>query len=83
MRTRDVTASPEGVDAGLGGRMGVKKAATVTTWQFFGTRLLARAFAGAVIPFTLVYIGDTIEYGRRYVVLGGRRFNARAYGRNT
>jgi MFS transporter, YNFM family, putative membrane transport protein len=48
----------------------ILSALTVTTWQFIGARLLAGAFAGAVIPLTLVYIGDTIEYGRRQVVIG-------------
>jgi YNFM family putative membrane transporter len=48
----------------------ILSALTVTTWQFIGARLLAGAFAGAAIPLTLVYIGDTIEYGRRQIVLG-------------
>lgn len=41
-----------------------------TTWQFVGVRLLAGAFAGSVIPLTIVYIGDTVEYARRQVVVG-------------
>lgn len=49
-------------------------ALAVTTWQFIGARLLAGAFAGAVIPLTLVFIGDTVEYDRRQIVLG--RFSA-------
>jgi predicted MFS family arabinose efflux permease len=45
-----------------------------TTPQFVAARLLAGAFAGGVIPLTLVFIGDTVEYDRRQVVLG--RFSA-------
>ena len=45
-------------------------ALTVTTWQFIGARLLVGTFAGGVIPLTLVFIGDTVEYERRQVVLG-------------
>jgi predicted MFS family arabinose efflux permease len=41
-----------------------------TTWQFILARLLVGAFAGAVIPLTLVYIGDTVRYERRQIVLG-------------
>jgi predicted MFS family arabinose efflux permease len=41
-----------------------------TTWQFVVVRLLAGAFAGSVIPLTLVYIGDTVEYARRQEVMG-------------
>jgi predicted MFS family arabinose efflux permease len=48
----------------------ILSALTATAGQFIGARLLAGAFAGAVIPLTLVYIGDTIEYGRRQIVLG-------------
>ena len=44
-------------------------ALSVTTWQFVAARLLAGAFAGAVIPLTLVYIGDTVEYARRQVTM--------------
>ncbi|MDA8126189.1 MAG: MFS transporter [Deltaproteobacteria bacterium] len=42
----------------------------VTTGQFIAARLLAGAFAGAVIPLTLVYIGDTVPYQKRQIVLG-------------
>jgi predicted MFS family arabinose efflux permease len=45
-----------------------------STPQFVAARLLAGAFAGAVIPLTLVFIGDTVEYDRRQIVLG--RFSA-------
>ena len=45
-------------------------AASYTTWQFVGARLLAGAFAGAVVPLTLVYIGDTFEYTERQVAIG-------------
>lgn len=48
----------------------ILSALTTTAGQFIGARLLTGAFAGAVIPLTMVYIGDTIEYGRRQVVLG-------------
>ena len=40
-----------------------------TTWQFVAVRLLAGAFAGAVIPLTIVHIGDTVEYAQRQVVV--------------
>jgi predicted MFS family arabinose efflux permease len=40
-----------------------------TTWQFVAVRLLAGAFAGAVIPLTIVHIGDTVEYGQRQVMV--------------
>lgn len=40
-----------------------------TTWQFVAMRLLAGAFAGAVIPLTIVHIGDTVEYARRQVMV--------------
>jgi predicted MFS family arabinose efflux permease len=45
-------------------------ALSTTTWQFLVVRLLAGAFAGSVIPLTLVYIGDTVEYARRQAVMG-------------
>jgi predicted MFS family arabinose efflux permease len=45
-------------------------ALSTTTWQFVVVRLLAGAFAGSVIPLTLVYIGDTVGYAQRQVVLG-------------
>ena len=48
----------------------VLAALSATTWQFILARLLTGAFAGAVIPLTLVFIGDTVEYERRQVVLG-------------
>lgn len=41
-----------------------------TTWQFVTARLLAGAFAGAVIPLTIVYIGDNYEYAQRQVAIG-------------
>jgi predicted MFS family arabinose efflux permease len=48
----------------------VLAALSVTTWQFVVARFLTGAFAGAVNPLTLVFIGDTVEYERRQVVLG-------------
>lgn len=42
---------------------------STTAWQFVVVRLLAGAFAGAVIPLTIVHIGDTVEYARRQVVV--------------
>jgi predicted MFS family arabinose efflux permease len=45
-------------------------AVCTSTWQFVAVRLLAGAFAGSVIPLTLVYIGDSVEYARRQVVVG-------------
>jgi len=45
-------------------------ALAMTAWQFVGARLLVGIFAGGVIPLTLVFIGDTVEYERRQVVLG-------------
>lgn len=45
-------------------------AISVTPWQFILARLLAGTFAGAVIPLTLVYIADTVEYGRRQSIIG-------------
>ena len=48
----------------------ILSALSVTAWQFILVRLLAGALAGAVIPLTLVFIGDTVEYERRQVVLG-------------
>jgi len=38
--------------------------------QFIALRMLAGVFAGAVIPLTLVYIGDTVEYARRQTMIG-------------
>jgi MFS family permease len=59
-------------------------ALSISTWQFVAVRLLAGAFAGAVIPLTIVYIGDTVEYDRRQVmvarfsiILGGVRLLGR------
>lgn len=48
----------------------ILSALAVTTWQFIVIRLLVGALAGAAIPLTLVYIGDTVEYERRQLVLG-------------
>jgi predicted MFS family arabinose efflux permease len=47
----------------------VLSALCTSTWQFVAVRLLAGAFAGSVIPLTLVHIGDTVEYARRQVVV--------------
>lgn len=49
---------------------GIVSALSHTTWQFVTARLLAGAFAGAVIPLTLVYIGDHFEYTERQVAIG-------------
>jgi predicted MFS family arabinose efflux permease len=57
--------------AGLGFSLcTVLSALASTTRQFIIIRFLAGAFAGAVIPLTLVFIGDTVEYARRQVVIG-------------
>ena len=48
----------------------ILSALSVTAWHFILVRLLAGALAGAVIPLTLVFIGDTVEYERRQAVLG-------------
>jgi predicted MFS family arabinose efflux permease len=48
----------------------VLSALAVTARQFIIIRFLAGACAGAVIPLTLVFIGDTVEYARRQVVIG-------------
>lgn len=57
--------------AGLGfSACTVISAFSLTTGQFVIARFLAGAFAGAVIPLTLVFIGDSFEYERRQVVLG-------------
>jgi len=57
--------------AGLGFSLcTVLSALAVTTWQFVVIRFLAGAFAGAVLPLTLVFIGDTVEYARRQIVIG-------------
>jgi predicted MFS family arabinose efflux permease len=57
--------------AGLGFSLcTVLSALALTTQQFIAARLVAGAFAGAVLPLTLVFIGDTVEYGRRQEVIG-------------
>ncbi|MEW6334219.1 MAG: MFS transporter [Thermodesulfobacteriota bacterium] len=57
--------------AGVGfGLCTILSAFSVTMWQFILVRLLAGALAGAVIPLTLVFIGDTVAYERRQSVLG-------------
>lgn len=57
--------------AGVGfGICTILSAFSVTMWQFILVRLLAGALAGAVIPLTLVFIGDTVAYERRQSVLG-------------
>jgi predicted MFS family arabinose efflux permease len=57
--------------AGLGfSACTVISALALTTGQFVIARFLAGAFAGAVIPLTLVFIGDSFEYNRRQVVIG-------------
>lgn len=48
----------------------ILSAISVTPWQFIIARLLAGTFAGAVIPLTLVYIADTVEYSRRQSIIG-------------
>jgi predicted MFS family arabinose efflux permease len=48
----------------------VLSALSLTTWQFVAARLLAGAFAGGLIPLTIVYIGDTYAYTERQVALG-------------
>ena len=48
----------------------ILSAISVTPWQFIVARLLAGAFAGSVMPLTLVYIADTVEYGRRQSIIG-------------
>jgi predicted MFS family arabinose efflux permease len=48
----------------------ILSALTATTWQFIGARMLVGAFASGVIPVTLVFIADTVEYERRQAVLG-------------
>ena len=57
--------------AGLGFVLGTAlSAGAATTWQFIGARLVAGAFAGAVIPLTLVFIGDRYDYKDRQVIIG-------------
>ncbi len=48
----------------------ILSALAVTAGQFVGARLLAGTFAAAVIPLTLVYIGDTVPYEKRQAVIG-------------
>lgn len=48
----------------------VLSALATSPWLFVAARLLAGACAAAVIPLTLVYIGDTVDYARRQVVVG-------------
>ncbi len=47
----------------------VLSALSLSTSQFIAARLLAGALAGAVIPLTLVYIGDNFEYAERQVAI--------------
>lgn len=54
--------------------LAVLSSLTVTAQQFIVVRLAAGLFAGAVIPLTLVYIGDTVAYERRQTMIG--RFSA-------
>ncbi|RPI10878.1 MAG: MFS transporter [Zetaproteobacteria bacterium] len=57
--------------AGLGfGACAALSALATTTPQFVVIRLLVGAFAGAVIPMALVFIGDTVPYARRQAVIG-------------
>lgn len=48
----------------------IVSALSLTTWHFVAARLLAGAFAGAVIPLTVVYIGDNYDYAERQVAIG-------------
>jgi predicted MFS family arabinose efflux permease len=47
----------------------VVSAMSLVTWHFVAARLAAGAFAGAVIPLTIVYIGDTYAYTERQVAI--------------
>lgn len=47
----------------------VVSALSIVTWHFVAARLVAGAFAGAVIPLTIVYIGDTYAYTERQVAI--------------
>jgi len=47
----------------------VVSALSLVTWHFVVARLVAGAFAGAVIPLTIVYIGDTYAYAERQVAI--------------
>jgi predicted MFS family arabinose efflux permease len=61
--------------AGLGFSIStILSALALTTAQFVALRLLAGLFAGAAIPMALVYIGDTVAYEKRQMVIG--RFSA-------
>lgn len=40
------------------------------TWQFVVLRLIAGAFAGSVIPLTMLFIADSVAYERRQPVFG-------------
>lgn len=56
--------------AGIGFVLGTLLAAAAQTpGQFVAARLLAGIFAGAVIPLTIVYIGDAYDYRERQVVI--------------
>lgn len=48
----------------------VLSALALSSGQFIALRLLAGAFTGAVIPLTMVFVGDSFAYDRRQVVLG-------------
>jgi predicted MFS family arabinose efflux permease len=41
-----------------------------TSGQFIALRLLAGAFTGAVVPLTMVFVGDNFAYERRQAILG-------------
>jgi predicted MFS family arabinose efflux permease len=57
--------------AGLGFSVcAMLSALALTTQQFIVIRLLVGACAGAVIPLTLVFIGDTVAYARRQIEIG-------------
>jgi predicted MFS family arabinose efflux permease len=61
--------------AGLGFSIStILSALALTTAQFVALRFLAGLFAGAAIPMALVYIGDTVAYEKRQMVIG--RFSA-------
>lgn len=61
--------------AGLGFSLSIALSALArTTTEFIVLRCVSGAFAGAVIPLALVYIGDTVPYDMRQKVIG--RFSA-------
>jgi predicted MFS family arabinose efflux permease len=61
--------------AGLGFSLSIALSALArTTTEFVALRCVSGAFAGAVIPLALVYIGDTVPYAMRQKVIG--RFSA-------